>query len=126
MANPSKAKGDRAERQVASWFQEHGEPDADRSLGAGRPADRGDLTGIRRFCIQVKDHAQFRINTWMPEMLDQKRRAGADFGVLLLKKRGTSDVGRWYAVLELEDLNRLRSEAEQGAAARIKGGHQPE
>jgi len=112
MSSSSQRLGDQAERDVKAWFREHGSPDADRALGTGRPRDRGDLTGIARFCVQVKNYAQFRINTWVPEMLEQKRRLGAEFGVLLLKKRGTSDVGRWYTVMELEDLNRLRLEAE--------------
>ena len=127
VASPNKRKGDRAELDSSAWFQVNGWPNADRSLGAGRREDRGDLTGIRRFCVQVKDHAQFRINTWIPEMLEQKRRSGAEFGVLLLKRRGTSDVGRWYAVLEVEDLNRLMIEAEKGtSAATVGDGRQPE
>jgi hypothetical protein len=122
VANPNKARGDRAERDAASWFRNNGWPDADRSLGAGRPQDRGDLTGIRWFCIQVKDQAQYRINTWMPEMLEQKWRARAEYGVLLLKRRGTTDTGQWYAVMTVEDLNRLMCEAEQGRDARLKDG----
>jgi hypothetical protein len=112
MANPNKRMGDKAERDVAAWKRENGWPYADRALGAGRAADRGDITGIPGVCEQVKDRGTIRLREWFDEMLDQKANARADTGVLIIKRRGTSDVGRWYAVLEVEDLNRLMLEAD--------------
>jgi Holliday junction resolvase len=112
MANPNKQKGDKAERDVAYWFNDHGWQYAERARNAGQPKDRGDIVGIPGFCIQVKDRGTIRLREWVDGTLEQKENARADTGLLIAKRRGVSDVGRWYAVLEVEDVNRLMLEAD--------------
>ena len=121
MANPNKRMGDQSERDVAYWYNANGWPYAVRSKNAGQPQDRGDMFGIMGFCIQIKNRGTIRLREWFDELLDQKQHARADTGVLIIKRRGVSDVGRWYAVLEVEDLNRLMLEAEKGASAATVG-----
>lgn len=60
MANPSKAKGDRAEREAVFMFQDLcGDlcvPKAMRMLGAGRSEDTGDLHVFSDTAIQVRNY----------------------------------------------------------------------
>lgn len=50
--HPSKAKGDKAEREVQALLQEHLGMGR-RMLGAGRKDDKGDIEGIPNTVIQV-------------------------------------------------------------------------
>ena len=111
MGNPGKRKGDRAERDLVAWLQNNGWPHVDRSLGAGRSADRGDVTGIPGTVIQVKDQKQIRVAEWLSETLAQTRAARADRGFLVLKRRQTASPARWFVVCELEALNGLLLDA---------------
>lgn len=61
MANPSKAKGDRAEREAVAYLVEQSPhlvlPKAMRKLGAGRKEDTGDLHVFADVAIQVRNLA---------------------------------------------------------------------
>ena len=112
MGNAAKRKGDRAERAYVAWKQANGFPYVDRSLGAGRSADRGDITGEPGVCTQIKHQERIRLQEWFDEMLEQKDRCRADTGVLVIRRSGSPDPASWYAVLEVGDLNQLMLEAD--------------
>lgn len=55
MANSSKAKGDRAERELAGLLSDLTGYDIRRALGAGRKEDTGDVWGLPSTTIQIAD-----------------------------------------------------------------------
>lgn len=107
MANPNKAKGSAAERAVATWFAANGWPDAERRYDAGRHDDRGDIRGVANAVLEVKNHQRIDLAGWLKELALEMENNGSDIGAVIIKKRGTSDVGQWYAVMPVEVLNRL-------------------
>ena len=107
MANPNKAKGSAAERAVASWFAANGWPDAERRYDAGRHDDRGDIRGVSDAVLEVKNHQRIDLAGWLKELKVEMENSGTDIGAVIIKKRGTGDVGQWYAVMPVEVLNRL-------------------
>jgi Holliday junction resolvase len=46
-------RGSSFERDIVAFLQAHGFPYAERSYGAGRPADVGDVDGLPGFVIDV-------------------------------------------------------------------------
>lgn len=107
MANANKRKGSAAERACADWFANNGHPDADRRYGAGRHDDRGDLIGIADTTIEVKNHQRHDLAGWIDELHREMANAGTTYGAVVIKKRGTSNPGEWYALMTVDLLNRL-------------------
>lgn len=104
MANRSKAKGDRAERDVRDWYLEHGYPNAKRTR-AGYERDWGDVHpfGNANAVAQVKDCQSLRWPAWFHALGEQKRAAGAAVAWLVVKRPGMGDVGEWLAVMTVAD-----------------------
>jgi len=103
MSNPSKVKGDRAEREVVRWLQEVRGFKAER-IRAGRSTDPGDITwpGSIWLC-DVKNHAQWKLPAWW-RAIRPKATAEGVRPLLVLKLDGETDPGRWLAVVELRDV----------------------
>lgn len=104
MANRSKAKGDRAERDVCDWYLKHGYPNAKRTR-AGYERDWGDVHvhGNATAVAQVKDCQSLRWPAWFHALGEQKRAAGAAVAWLVVKRPGMGDVGEWLAVMTVAD-----------------------
>ena len=90
MANPQKAKGDRAERECSANLTEHTKFRVTRRFGAGQKDDAGDLVGIPDMAIQVCDWKStseaLRIK---PEEADQQAiNACQRYGVTAIRLRG--------------------------------------
>jgi hypothetical protein len=104
MANPQKAKGDRAELEAATLLADLLGVPVRRKLGAGRADDTGDLHGIPGHVVQVanwKDtSAAARVKP--PEAEQQRINAQADHAATLVRFRG----GTWRVVLTLEQWAR--------------------
>lgn len=112
MANPSKAKGDRAElafvKHITPWF-----PNARRGK-AGAEKDLGDIFGVRDrdgddWTVQVADRAVMlrehgAVLRKAAEAAQQSERAGTPFWCLVVKRAGCADVGQWFVWLPLGDL----------------------
>ncbi len=100
MANPQKRKGDKAELEVARLLTELFGTTVRRKLGAGRADDAGDLEGIEGVAFQVKNYRDVAraIREGLAGIEDQRANAGADIGVVLVRRRG----GEWIAVQSLE------------------------
>jgi hypothetical protein len=75
---------------------------------AGRASrDQGDVTGTPGVAWQVKTttaNAEPMVRKWLAETEDQRLAAGADLGVLVVKRVGAADAGRWWAHLRLDAL----------------------
>ncbi len=96
----SRAKGARAEVALVNWLRCHGWPAARRYL-AGDGRQPGDVDGVPGVCFEVKNQARHDIAGWLRQVEGQ---AGPSLPVLVVKPRGETDPGRWWAVLRFEDL----------------------
>jgi hypothetical protein len=52
--------------------------------------------------IEVKDAATLRLYEWIDETERERVADGAEFGVLVVKRYGSLDVSRWYAIMTVE------------------------
>lgn len=106
--NANKVKGDAFERALRDYLLAAGFP-VERTR-AGYARDHGDLHISPRLgrgpavIVQAKNHARMCLPEWLTQLAEQTADAGADHGVLVVKRRGVGDPGRSYAVLELADL----------------------
>ena len=104
MANPKKAKGDRAELEAAALLSDlFGHP-VRRKLGAGRQDDTGDLDGIPGHVVQVANWADAAAAARVkPAEAEQQRlNANVPHAATLVRFRG----GTWRVVLSLEQWAR--------------------
>lgn len=109
MANPAKAKGDRAELEVQALIREHLGYPARRKLGAGRADDMGDIDGVPNTVIQVANYTDIAraLSLKVPACVEQQARAGATHGATFLRRRG----GSYVVVLTVEQWAALMREA---------------
>jgi hypothetical protein len=105
VANPNKAKGDRAEREAAHLLSEMLDRDIRRKLGAGRQDDTGDLDGLDNWTLQVKNRRDIArtIREGMPQLEQQRQNAKTDHAAMLCRQPG----GTWIVVMTLEQLTKL-------------------
>ena len=108
MVNKPKAKGTQAEVLVRDHFIGAGFPDVHRSALSGIQ-DIGDLIGLGRVTIQVKNHATPKIPEWLRATEKQRQLAGNDFGLLVAKRQGVGarNVGNWAAIMVESQWMRL-------------------
>lgn len=106
----SRRKGAAAELAVVQWLRGRGRRTVERRP-TGSPDPFGDITGIPRTVVEVKNHAALDLAGWVTQLEAELAAAGATTGVVIVKRRGTTDVGRWYAVLTVDTWERLMTEA---------------
>lgn len=112
MANRMKALGTSHESAIVAWLKEHGWPWASRKTLAGA-ADEGDIQLSERipFVVEAKtaksttDRAA--IGTWIKELEAEIHNSGSESGAVVFKKRGTTDVGEYVAIMPVKYLNLL-------------------
>lgn len=108
--------GTDAERAVVRWLQTHGWPHAERRALRGTQ-DAGDITGTPGICWEIKAGAQTRLPSdmqladWLAETIQQRSHARADHAVLVTRRHGTADPGRWWAWLHIGQVARLADQA---------------
>lgn len=107
--NASKAKGTAAETALVRWLVENGHPNARRNPPAGA-RDIGDIGGVttkdgHTITVEVKswNDVAAALREGLAELEAEKANAGTTAGVLVLKRRGVTDPGRWFAVREVRD-----------------------
>lgn len=102
MSSPSKAKGDRAERELAALLSDQLGVTVRRKLGAGRKDDMGDLEGLRMTVVQVADRKDVAdtVRHKPVEAERQRRNADEPFAVTFVRLRG----GEWRAVMTVEQF----------------------
>jgi hypothetical protein len=104
----AKQAGARTERAVADWLAAVLADDRiDRRVKTGAK-DRGDIAGVRvhgqRLVIEVKDCATQTLSGWVREAHLEAGNDDALCGVVVSKRRGTTDPGSFYCHMELKDL----------------------
>lgn len=111
MANPNKAKGDRAERAVLAVLKQF-DNDARRTR-PGRLEDQGDIHALNT-TWQVKDVARPLWRDWLTQLDQQVERSPYRRGILVWKLRGYGGKpAKWLAVMELEQMCELLEETNQ-------------
>ena len=111
MANPNKAKGDRAERSVLAILQQHDPPA--RRTRPGRREDEGDIHALNT-TWQVKDVARPLWRDWLVQLDSQVEHSRYQRGILVWKLRGYGGKpAKWLAVMELEHMCELLEEKKQ-------------
>lgn len=98
MTSPSKRKGTAAENAVVKWLRSVGFIHAER-VRAGWTDDRGDIDGLPGVTIEVKNEKRIDLAGYLAELAVEMHNGKADTGVVIVKRRGHTDVGQWYAVL---------------------------
>jgi hypothetical protein len=102
MTNP---KGTQLETATVNWLREHGFPFARRIVKEG-VRDKGDVTlgdGIP-VTIEAKNTRSFDLAGAQRELADEMENARHRWGFAIHKKRGTTNVGDYYAVLPVHVL----------------------
>jgi len=106
-------RGAAAERAVAKWLRANGFPQAERAIRAAYVGadhvlpDPGDITGTPGIVWQVKDCQVERIGQWLAETEKQRAAADADYGVLVVRRRGHASPDNWWCWLPLDTLLRM-------------------
>jgi hypothetical protein len=121
MSSPSKRKGSQAEREVVQHLVQHGWKYAERRL-AGDINDKGDVSGVRGVCIEIKNHAKMDLGGWLQELLVEIVNAKAETGAVVHKRKGKSDVGQWYATMTVDMWIYLLKEAGYGETKTTRQG----
>jgi hypothetical protein len=96
----NKAKGAKAENDVAGAYRDDGYEEADRRPRNGKN-DRGDIGGVPHTCTEVKAEASYagKLSTWLTEAEVERQNAGAELGVVWHKRKGTTDPREWYVTM---------------------------
>lgn len=94
----SKQKGTAAESATVKWLQSKGRKYVERRSLSG-VNDRGDIAGVNSVVIEVKNHARMELAAWVAELIVEIGNDKAETGVVIHKKKGTTDVGEWYATM---------------------------
>lgn len=108
MANPSGRKGTAGETARVNYLKWRGWRYATRIPKAGA-RDRGDmiLDQAVPVMIESKETKSFTPSTFIAEMKAQIENADAEFGFVIVKKRGTTDVGDYYALTTVDQMMQL-------------------
>ena len=117
--NKPKAIGTAAETQVVKWLRENGFPNAERrALHGGK--DVGDILACDDFLVEVKVRGKDSSNAglgqpgdaelrgWLDELDDELRNADCTHGLLVVKRKGTTDVAKWWGYVYLDIFAYLR------------------
>lgn len=106
----ARAKGTSWETQIVRYLNRNGYPGADRAPLRG-DKDQGDIVGLPGTCIEAKNCKTLTPSLWLDQLEVEMANMSADTGVVIAKRRGTTDVGRSYAVMPVEVWLRLLKEA---------------
>lgn len=108
VTNPSKKKGTFHETQSVIWLRRNGWVFAKRITQKGNK-DEGDIVlgdGIP-VAIEAKNEKAISLATYIRELENEIAASGAETGVVIIKRRGTTDVSRYYALTTVGMWNDL-------------------
>jgi len=117
----NRTRGKTTERAVAKYLHEHGLGDGRRNL-AGYARDHGDYGPVTDrdgdlWAVEIKGPGAQpqpgQVEAWAAEAAREADHAGAPLWVLIVRRPGCADVGRWWAYLPLWALYGDRGAEEQ-------------
>lgn len=121
----AKSAGTRTERHLADYLAHQlGDDRIDRRAKTGAK-DRGDITGLRchnqRLVIEVKDCARLDLAGWVAQAATEAGNDDALAGLVVHKRRGTTNPGTWYVTATVDDLLALLDGQRHGHRKDIVG-----
>ena len=105
----ARAKGTKLESDVVAYMKANGWPHAERHAQHGHK-DVGDVN-IPGVVVECKATSRFDLAGWITELADEMDNASTDDGVVVVKRRGTTDVSEYYALMTFGQWCRLAKEA---------------
>ena len=101
-------KGTRGETDRVNYFKARGWKYATRIPTAGAN-DKGDLILDQAVPVMIesKEVKAFTPSTFIAEMEAQIKNSKADFGCVVVKKKGTTDVGKYYCLTTVDQMMSL-------------------
>lgn len=107
----AKKAGSSFERLIADHLAKHVDDRIDRRVKTGS-ADRGDIGGLRhmggRVVIEAKDYGgRLMPGPWVAEAETERGNDDAMVGLVIAKRRGTTDPGQQYVLMTVNDLTAL-------------------
>lgn len=105
----AKAAGSRHERSVADYLKLHVSRFVDRMPKYGAK-DRGDILNVETFnelpvAVEAKDYGgRLEAGTWLREAETERINLRAVAGLVIAKRRGTTDPGKQIVLMEVDDL----------------------
>lgn len=108
MVNRAKSKGTGGETASVQYMRSRGWLYATRIPSRGA-RDEGDmiLDQAVPVMVEVKTVKAFTPSTFIAEVEAQIINAAAEFGFAIVKKRGTADVGKYYALTNVDQMMSL-------------------
>ena len=110
MPSKGKAKGSEFERQTVKYLREQGWIGAERTR-AGWVDDRGDIDGVIGVTLECKNQKTMALAEWVDELIVEMANGNNTVGVVVHKRRGTTDIGQCYATMPMQVLVKLLREA---------------
>lgn len=104
----AKAAGARFERSIADYLRDHVDDRIDRRVKTGAK-DKGDIAGLRhmggRIVAECKDYGgRYLLGAWLREAEVERGNDDAIAGVVVIKRRGTTEPGDQVVAMTLRDL----------------------
>lgn len=105
----AKNAGAAFERLVADYLRDHLDDRIDRRVKTGAQ-DKGDIANVRdafnrRVVIECKDYSgRLQPGPWITEAHTERDNDQAHAGVVVAKRRGTTNPAEQYVLMTLEDL----------------------
>lgn len=109
MTGAAKAKGDRAERELARILSDQLGVNVRRKLGAGRADDTGDIDGLADVTIECKSYRDIgrAVREGVADCVVEQANARTPFGVAFVRRPG----GGWVACQTVEQWCAIYREA---------------
>ena len=108
----AKQAGARFERIIADFLRDNLDDRIDRKVKAGA-ADKGDIANVRdshnrRICIEAKDYGgRLQPAQWLKEAQQEAANDSAYAGIVIAKRKGTTNPADQYVLTDLATLTRL-------------------
>jgi hypothetical protein len=104
----SRRKGSAAERALVDHLRANGWPYAERRGGGFGGSD---VIGTPGVTFESKNCARVELAAWVDQAETARIGSGDRYSPVIVKRKGHTDVGRWYAVLPVAQLLALLAEA---------------
>lgn len=110
--NSAKQAGARFERQIADYLAANLDDRIDRRVKTGA-VDKGDIANVRdshnrRVVIETKDYGgQLHPAQWLKEAHQEAANDNAYAGIVIAKRKGTTNPAHQYVLTDLATLTRL-------------------
>ena len=108
----AKQAGARFERIIADFLRDNLDDRIDRKVRTGA-RDTGDVANVRdshgrRIVIEAKDYGgRLQPAQWLREAHQEAANDNAHVGLVIAKRRGTTDPGKQWVAMDLNDLIQL-------------------